>query len=360
MRAIIKRESGVGLEAIDIPVPDVGPFDVLVKVKAATICGSDFPIYNWDEQWIRKTIKPGQIVGHEFCGVVVEYGKGVSGISVGELVTAEGHINCSFCSQCKSGEAHLCPNQKLVGFNYPGVFAEYAVFPVSNIIKLGNMPLIVGALQDPFGCAVHSTMKVSLANASALISGCGPIGLMTIGLAKIAGAQPVFAIEKSSYRIDLAVKMGADLVLNPNLDNIKSIISEKTSLSSGVDVLFEMSGDPEALRQGFKMLRPGGTAVLLGIPKRPVKFDFSNDLITKGITVHGVVGRTMFKTWEQARKFVDMESGTKTLDLTRIVTHRFLLDEFEQAFEIMQSGNAGKAILFPDDETRRQSYEEVP
>lgn len=360
MKAIVKQNREVGLKLVNAPEPSVGPSDVLVRVRAATVCGSDFSIYNWNEQWTVATVKPGQIIGHEFCGTVADVGRSVTGLSIGELVTAEGHISCGTCIHCRSGEAHICPHQVLLGFNYPGAFAEYVVVPSSNIIRLGAMPLIIGALQDPFGNAVHSAMKTTMTNASVLITGCGPVGLMTIAVAKHSGAHSIFATEISPYRMDMATKMGADFVLNPTADDVESFVSKKNAASAGVDIFLEMSGSPDALRQGFKLLRPGGTAILLGLPKQPLTFDFSNDLIAKGVTVHGIIGRNQYRTWHQARNFLDHEHSGRTIDLSRLVTHRVLLDDFEKAFNLMQNGQAGKVVLFPDEESLQQSYDEIP
>ncbi|HPO87503.1 MAG TPA: L-threonine 3-dehydrogenase [Candidatus Hydrogenedentes bacterium] len=360
MKAIVKSNPGIGLEIMDVPMPRIGPDDVLIKVKAATICGSDFHIYNWDEQWTTDTIKGGQIVGHEFCGEVADLGCNVTDLARGELVTAEGHIGCGTCYYCQSGQAHICPKQTLIGFHRPGGFAEFIAVPATNIVKLGKLPLIVGTLQDPFGCAVHSTQKVNLTGATVLVTGCGPIGLMTIALAKLAGAQRIFATEKSPYRISMASKIGADLVFNSQESKVADVIYEKTKDKSGVDVLFEMSGTPEGVNQGFKILRPGGTAVLLGLPKQPVNFDFANDLIAKGVTVHGIIGRLIFETWYQARAYINDNDPVKSMDFSKIVTHRMMLDNFDEAFKLMLSGNAGKVILFPDKESLLQSYDELP
>ena len=360
MKAVIKPNRAPGLELTQVPIPTIGVRDVLIKVKAASICGSDIPIYNWDDPWVRDTIQPGQIIGHEFCGVVVECGKEVHEVAVGDFVTAEGHLNCGTCPHCRRGEAHICPNLKLLGFERPGAFAEYVAVPSSNVVRLNNLPLIVAAILDAFGNAVHAAMKVPLTNTMILVTGCGPLGLMVIALAKLSGASRTFATDISQYRLDLARKMGADIVLNPTNDDVEALIMEETVTDSGVDVLLEMSGSPEAMKQGFQVLRPGGQAVLMGLPKQPILFDFANDIVAKGITVHGVVGRIMYKTWNQVQKLLDPARSSRTVNLLPIITHRFMVEEFEKAMDLMLSGKCGKVVLFMDEESMQQSYDEVP
>ena len=360
MKAVVKPNRAPGLELARVPISTIGVQDVLVKVRAASICGSDIPIYQWDDPWVRNTIQPGLIVGHEFCGVVVERGEQVHEIAVGDFVTAEGHLNCGTCMHCRNGEAHICPNLRLLGFERPGAFAEYVAVPASNIIRLDNLPLIVAATLDAFGNAVHAAMKVPLTNTTILVTGCGPLGLMVITLAKFSGASRIFATDMSQYRLDLAIKMGADIGLNPTDDDVEALIMEETIANSGVDVLLEMSGSPEALKQGFEVLRPGGQAVLMGLSKQPILFDFANDIVAKGITVHGLVGRIMYKTWNQVQRLLDPAHSSRTVNLLPIITHRFMIEEFEKAMDLMLSGKCGKAVLFMDEESMQQSYDEVP
>lgn len=356
MKAIVKPRRGVGLQVAEVPVPTLGVREVLVQVKAASICGSDIPIYDWNDPWVRSTIQPGQIIGHEFCGIVVDRGEHVHEVAIGDFVTAESHLNCGRCPRCRNGEGHICPNLKLIGFDRPGAFAEYIAVPASNVIHLKNLPLVIASVQDAFGNAVHATNKIPLTNNTVLVTGCGPIGLMAIALAKLSGARRIFATEISEYRLNLAVKMGVDFAMNPREDDISTLIRQETGEDAGVDVLLEMSGNSGALKQGFRMLRNGGQAVLLGLPKEPIEFDFANDVITRSISVHGIVGRIMFKTWDQAEKLL----GSSQASLTSIITHRFLIDEFEKGIELMHSGKCGKVILFMDEESMRRSYAEVP
>jgi len=355
MRAVIKPGEGPGVQLARVPTPTIGTTDVLIKVKAASICGSDIPIYDWDDPWTRATVQPGQIIGHEFCGEVIERGEQVDIVSVGDLVAVEGHLNCGACTQCRNGEGNVCPNVKLLGFERPGAFAEYIAVPARNVIPLSRLPLSVAAILDPFGCAVHSVTKVPLVNNTILITGCGPIGLMTITLAKILGTRRIFATEVSQYRLDLATKIGADLALNPHSDDVETIVKKETAIDSGVDVLFEMSGNPEAIKLGFKVLRPGGQAILLGLPKEPVLFDFANELVSKSITVHGIIGRNIYKTWVQVQKFLDPACSTKSINLMPIITHHFLIDDFEKAMDLVRSRRCGKVILYMEEESMLQN-----
>lgn len=360
MKAVAKPDRGPGLKLVQAPIPEIGAHDVLIKVKAASICGSDIPIYKWDDPWVRDTVKPGLIIGHEFCGVVAGCGEQVSELRMGDFVTAEGHLNCGICNHCRSGEAHICPNLKLLGFERHGAFAEYVVVPAPNVIRLSNLPLIVAALLDAFGNAVHAVGKISLANAAVLVTGCGPIGLMVVALCRVYGARRILATDISRYRLDLAGRLGADVVLNPVEDDVESLVKEETSADSGVDVLLEMSGSPEAINQGFRVLRPGGQAVLMGLPKEPVLFDFANDVIAKGITTHGIVGRIMYKTWIEGQKLLSSKSNFGVGNLLPIITHRFMIDDFEKAMELVCAKECGKAILFMDEAAMQLSYEQIP
>jgi threonine 3-dehydrogenase len=350
MKALIKPSYGPGVELARVPVPPVGPFDVLIRVKAAGICGSDVPIFDWDDPWTIATVKKGQIIGHEFCGEVVEKGEQAGDIRIGDFVVAEGHLNCGICMRCRSGEAHVCPNTRLVGFDYPGAFAEYVSLPGKNVMSVSDLSTELATILDPLGCGVHSVTTIPHLGNAVLVTGCGPIGLITIMLAKISGAYPIIATEVSPYRLAMAAKAGADLAVNPNKQDATAIIKEAT-MESAVDVFFEMSGDPGALRLGFSVLRGGGHAVLMGLPKKPVKFDFGNEIVAKGITVHGIIGRTHFGNWIQVQRILDSQRHKKSADFTSIITHHFLIDEFEKAIALVHARECGKIILHMNKET---------
>src|SRR6202158_4354084 len=286
MKALRKMKAAKGLQMESTPVPAIGPGDVLVRVKAASICGTDLHIYGWD-RWSQGRIKPPVTLGHEFCGVVERTGEEVTAVKGGDLVSAEMHLSCGHCHQCRLGEAHICQNLRIIGIDQDGAFAEFVRIPASNIWKLDPaIPEHYGAILDPLGNAVHTVLAGPIAGQTVLVTGCGPIGLMSIAVAKACGSSKVFATETNEKRRAMAKKMGADVVLNPSAENAGGKILEETN-GTGVDALLEMSGNPAAIQQGFKALRAGGRASLLGIPTENVPLDLVNDVIFKGATVQG-------------------------------------------------------------------------
>jgi threonine 3-dehydrogenase len=343
MKALRKMKAGRGLSMETAPVPGIGAADVLVRVKTASICGTDLHIYGWD-RWSQGRIKPPLTLGHEFCGVVERVGDEVTAVKAGDFVSAEMHVNCGHCHQCRLGEAHICQNLKIIGIDQDGAFAEFVKIPASNIWKLDPViPEHYGAILDPLGNAVHTVLAGPIAGQTALVTGCGPIGLMSIAVAKACGSSTVFATETNEKRRAMAKKMGADVVLNPAAeDAVGKILSETNG--TGVDVLLEMSGNPTAIRQGFKALRAGGRASLLGIPTENVPLDLVNDVIFKGATVQGIYGRRMYETWVQMTAL--LKAGR--LDLEPLFGERAPLEKFENAFTLLQGGLAGKVLLYPD------------
>jgi threonine 3-dehydrogenase len=342
MRAVVKANAGPGLELQDLPVPKPRPDEVLVRVRAASICGTDLHVWNWDP-WAQRRIRPPVIVGHEVCGEIAEVGGSVTGIEVGTLVSAESHVVCGFCDMCRTGRGHLCRATKILGIDRDGGFAEYVTIPAINAWPdPPGMPVEIAALQENFGNAVHTAFRVDLRAKKVLVTGCGPVGLMAIAVAKAIGARAVYATDISPYRLDLARVMGADAAFNPTDTNVIGAVQDLTE-GEGVDVLLEMSGAASALREGFQLLKPGGEAALLGLPGRPVEFDFDTLVVFKGATVYGVVGRRLWETWYQVRGL--LRSGA--VNLAPLVTHRFPLDQFEAAFDLMASGQCGKVVLLP-------------
>lgn len=342
MRAVIKARIGVGLELSRVPIPSIGPKDVLIKVKATSICGTDLHIYRWDP-WAQSRIKPPLVVGHEFCGEVIEVGCDVQGVKVGDYVSAESHLICGLCDMCRTGQGHLCRNTKILGVDRDGCFAEYVSIPVLNAwINPPDMLPEIASLQENFGNAVHTAFTADVRAKKVLVTGCGPVGLMAIAVAKAIGARAVYATDIVPYRVELAERMGADLAVNALQTDVIEAVQRATE-GEGVDVLLEMSGSASALRDGFSLLKPGSEAALLGLPGQPIEFDFDNLIIFKGIKVHGVIGRKLWETWYQARGL--LRSGA--VNLNPVVTHRFSLDEFEKAFALMQSGQCGKVVMFP-------------
>jgi len=320
-----------------------GPTEVLVRVRAASICGTDLHIYHWDP-WSASRIHPPMTFGHEFCGVVEKVGSDVTTTKPGDFVSAEMHLNCGHCHQCRLGEAHICQNLRIIGIDQDGAFAEFVKIPASNIWKLDPaIPEHYGAILDPLGNAVHTVLAGPIAGQTVLVTGCGPIGLMSIAVAKACGSSTVFATETNENRRAMAKKMGADVVLNPAAENAVAKILAETN-GTGVDALLEMSGNPLAIQQGFKALRAGGRASLLGIPTENVPLDLVNDVIFKGATVQGIYGRRMYGTWVQMTAL--LKAGR--LNLEPLFGERATLEKFEGAFSLLQSGLPGKILLYPD------------
>ena len=343
MKALRKMHAGRGLSMETQPVPAIGAADVLVHVKTASICGTDLHIYGWD-RWSQGRIKPPLTLGHEFCGVVERVGADVTAVKAGDFVSAEMHVNCGHCHQCRLGEAHICQNLRIIGIDQDGAFAEFVKIPASNIWKLDPaIPEHYGAILDPLGNAVHTVLAGPIAGQTVLVTGCGPIGLMSIAVAKACGSSTVYATETNENRRAMARKMGADVVLNPATENAVASILTATN-GTGVDALLEMSGNPTAIQQGFKALRAGGRASLLGIPTENVPLDLVNDVIFKGATVQGIYGRRMYETWVQMTAL--LKAGR--LNLEPLFGDREPLEKFENAFAKLQGGLAGKILLYPN------------
>jgi threonine 3-dehydrogenase len=342
MRAIVKAYTAPGAEFQHIPLPTVGPRDVLVKVRAATICGTDLHIYRWDP-WAQSRIKPPLIFGHEFAGDVVSTGEEVMSVKVGDFVSGETHIICGQCYSCRTGQHHICRNIQIVGVDRSGCFADYIAIPASNAwLNDPKLDPTVAAAQEPFGNAVHAALATNLTTKTVLVTGCGPIGLFAVGIAHAAGAERIFATDINPQRLELARVMGATDPLNGREDVVGQIMAATDG--NGVDVLLEMSGNPAAIDQGFTALRCGGFAALLGLPGRPINtFDLANHIVFKGATVYGVSGRKMYETWYQTRALL----GSGRVDIRPIITHRLPLEEFEQAFDLMMRGEAAKVALLP-------------
>ncbi len=345
MQAVAKRQSAPGFEMIQTEIPTPGPRDVLIRVQATSICGTDVHIYKWD-RWSQGRIKPPVIIGHEFAGEIVAVGSQVRADEpqLGDFVSAESHIVCGVCQQCKLGRAHICPNTRIIGVDINGCYAEYVVIPVENAWKNPpDMPVAVASLQENFGNAVHTVASVDVRARTVLVTGCGPAGLMGISVARALGAEVIVATDMSPYRLDLARKSGADMAINPGEQDLGAEAS-KAVRDKGFDVLIEMSGSPQALVQGLKLLKPGGEASLLGLmPGVMAEFDLNNLVIMKGVTVHGIAGRRMWETWYQMRAL--LASGR--VDLRPIITHEFPLSRWHEAVETMASGNSGKIVMYP-------------
>ena len=345
MQAVVKTTPGPGMELVTKAIPRPGPREVLIKVEATSICGTDVHIYHWDK-WSQGRIKPPLTIGHEFAGEVVELGAAVNAeeIAVGDFVSAESHIVCGVCQQCKLNKAHVCPHTSIIGVDVDGCYAEYITIPVENAWKNpAEMSLPVASLQENFGNAVHTAAAVEMRARTVLITGCGPAGLMSIPVARAFGAETIVVTDISPYRLKLARKVGADLALNPREDEVEARAQDLVR-GKGFDLLLEMSGAPAALMQGLDLLKPGGEASLLGLATGSLhNFDMNNLVIMKGITLHGIAGRRLWETWYQMRAL--LASGA--VDLSPIITHEFPLSDWQAAMEIMASGQSGKIVLYP-------------
>lgn len=340
MRALAKTDAGPGLELIDVPVPAAGRGDVLIKVFAGGICGTDLHIYQWDP-WARSRIRPPRVIGHEFCGTIDRVGDEVTEVSPGDFVSAEGHVACGVCHSCRTGSPHICERLSIIGVDRDGGFAEYVAVPAGNVWKLdSSIPRDVAAVMDPLGNAVHTALQTPLVGKTVAVIGCGPIGLMAIPVCHIAGAAQVIASDVAEPRLALARRMGADMVLNASAEDVPARIRHATG-GRGADVVLEMSGHRSGLRDGLQALANGGWVSLLGLPSGPVEIDLANDVIFKEAHLAGVFGRRMWETWEQAAALLKMG-----LDITPVITHRFPLERFEEAFALLSSGEAGKVILY--------------
>jgi len=342
MKAVVKSRPEFGAELQEVPVPDPAPGQVLVKIQQTSICGSDYHIYKWNK-WAENNVEIPQIMGHEMAGEVVALGCGVSSVSAGDFVSAETHIPCGHCYQCKTGLQHICVNMKILGVHTDGVFADYAVIEEVDVWK--NDPAIpakFASIQEPLGNAIDTIRAGEVAAKNILITGAGPAGLLSIPVAKAFGAANIIVSEPNDYRRELAEEVGADFVVNPLEDDLEAIVEEVTD-GTGVDFVAEMSGVEAAINQGLRQITPGGTIALLGVPDDPVRLNLTDDLIFKGINMIGVTGREMFQTWYIARRLLK----EKKIDIAPIITHEFPLEDFAKGMELMQSGNCGKIVLNP-------------
>jgi len=338
MKALAKLHSEKGIWMTECEKPTVGHNDLLIKIHKTAICGTDMHIYQWDE-WAKKTIPVPMVVGHEYVGEVVDMGQEVRGFVVGDRVSGEGHITCGHCRNCRAGRRHLCRNTTGVGVNRQGAFAEYLVIPAFNAFKIpDNISSDLAAIFDPFGNAVHTALSFDLVGEDVLITGAGPIGIMAAAVARHVGARHVVITDINEYRLDLAAKMGATRAVNVSNTNLQDVMQE-LGMTEGFDVGLEMSGVPSALHNMLDKMNNGGKIAMLGIPPNDVAIDW-NQVIFKGLLIKGIYGREMFETWYKMASLI--QGG---LDLKPMVTHQFAIDDFQQGFDVMGSGQSGKVIL---------------
>lgn len=338
MKSLIKAKREPGIWMDDSPIPQYGVHEVLIKIHKTAICGTDIHIYSWDD-WAQATIPVPMIVGHEFFGEIVDVGREVKGLKVGQRVSGEGHITCGICRNCRAGRQHLCRNTQGVGVNRQGCFAEYLVLPASNVQPLpDDITADQAAILDPFGNAAHCALSFNLIGEDVLIMGAGPIGIMAVAIARHAGARHVVITDVNDYRLELARKMGATRAINVKYNTLQDTMHE-LGMREGFDVGMEMSGNPMALNDMVRTMNHGGKVALLGIPPQETPIDW-NQVIFKGLVIKGIYGREMYETWY---KMIAMfQSG---LDLSPVITHHFPVDDFQHAFQIMASGQSGKVIL---------------
>ena len=339
MRALVKETAGPGFSLRDVPRPVIRDDEVLIEVRRAGVCGTDVHIYDWDA-WARGRCRPPFTVGHEFSGDVVQVGSLVADVRDGDRVTAEGHIVCGRCHLCRTGNAHVCPNTRIIGVDRDGCFADYIAMPASNVWHLDDaVSYEIGGIHDPMGNAFHTALVgTELSGKTVLVTGCGPIGLFAVGICKAAGASRIIASDVNETRLHLARVMGAHDAVTPQ--EAEPAVNAATS-GLGVDVVLEMSGVPSAIHQAFALVRVGGRVQMLGIPARTMEVNVATEIIFKGITVYGVVGRRMYDTWIQMTQF--LRSGQ--FDPTPVITHRFPLEQFDDAIAAIKGGSAGKVVF---------------
>ncbi len=338
MKSLVKakREPGIWLQ--DVPKPECGVNDVLIKVGKTAICGTDIHIYSWDE-WAQATIPVPMTVGHEFFGEIVEVGREVRGMKPGQRVSGEGHLTCGYCRNCRAGRRHLCRNTEGVGVNRPGCFAEYLSIPASNVMLLpDDITAEQASILDPLGNATHCALAFNVVGEDVLVTGAGPIGIMAVAILRHIGARHIVITDVNDYRLNLARQMGASHAVNIKHQSIQDVMAE-LGMAEGFDVGLEMSGNPMALNEMVKAMNHGGQIALLGIPPKETAIDW-NHVIFKGLVIKGIYGREMFETWY--KMIAMLQSG---LDVSPVITHRFALKDYQEAFEIMASGQSGKVIL---------------
>jgi len=346
MRALVKTRPEAGAELREMPVPVPGPGEVLIRVEAASLCGTDLHIYRWDD-WAKGRLGGGlpRIFGHEMAGEVVAHGPGLLGrlaIPLGTLVAAETHLVDGSCYQCRTGREHVCANLRILGIDIDGAFAEYVVLPAHNAWPSPGLAPDIAAIQEPMGNAVHAAFMEEIAGQTVVVLGCGPIGLMAVAIADMAGAARVFATDINPERLEMARTLGADEVIDASED-VAARLLEATG-GVGVDIVLEMSGAESAIRQGFAAVTNGGRVSLLGLPSHPITMDLTDEIIFKGVRVYGITGRKMFETWYRTQALL-----AQGLDLSPIVTHHLPLSRFAEAFDLLAAGHAGKVVLLPRD-----------
>jgi threonine 3-dehydrogenase len=342
MKAIVKaRPEPGGLDFQEMPIPEPGPGQVLLKNRVVSICGTDLHIYNWDA-WSQSRVRIPTIIGHEFAADVMGVGTGVKNVKEGDYVSGEGHLICGFCDNCRTGKGHVCYNWKGLGYDIDGAFSEYFLMPEMNIWKnQPDTPPAHAAIQDPLGNAVHTVFTTDCVGKTTAVYGLGPVGLLCVATLRAIGASEIFAFGRSNeYRLDLARKLGAHHVVRTVDTDPVAYIRQKTD-GIGVDVAMEIAGTPEAIKAAIRSVKMGGDVIVLGIPNREVPIDFTADVVFRSVTIHGITGRRIWDSWFKMKGL--FKSGR--LDVAPVITHEFGFDEYEKGFELMRTGNCGKVVL---------------
>ncbi|MBU0953056.1 MAG: L-threonine 3-dehydrogenase [Nanoarchaeota archaeon] len=342
MQAVRKLSPQPGFELVDIPEPTPGPRDLLVKVRATSMCGTDVHIYNWDPPWSTGRMSPPKTIGHEVCGEVIELGSDITGFEVGDLISAESHIFDDTCDLCKTNNKHICRNVKFYSIDTDGFWAEYALIPVVSAWKNPkDMNPEIATLQESMGNSVYTVAASNVKDKDVAIFGLGPTGLFSVGIAKALGAKTVYAVAGSKIHLDIAKKMGADVIINRHDGNPEQVIMDATD-KLGVDVSLEMAGKDVALQQALNVLKPTGQVTILGLPTKEISLDVSKQIVMKDVTVRGIYGRRIWETWELTTKL--LRDG---LDISPIITHKLPLSKFQEGIDAMKSGESGKVVMFP-------------
>ena len=338
MKALVKKSPEVGIWMEDVPVPNCGTNDVKIKITHTALCGTDLHIYKWDD-WAQRTLELPLVTGHEFCGIVEEIGPGVTHFKEGDRVSGEGHITCGYCRNCRAGKRHICHKTVGVGIQRPGAFAEFLVIPESNVWPIHKaIPSEIAAFFDPFGNATHTALSFEMTGEDVLITGAGPIGVMAVAICKFVGARNIVITDINEYRLELARKLGATKAINISKENIKDYYSE-LNIVNGFDVGLEVSGNPSAFKDMLSHMYHGGNVALLGLLPESTQINW-DEIIFKGLNIKGIYGREMYETWYKMTQM--LRSG---LDISNVLTHRLPVDDFQQAFEIMEKGQCGKIVL---------------
>lgn len=339
MKAVVKPAPGAGFLVTDVPEPAPEPGEVLLAVEAASICGTDVHLYEWNP-WAAGRVHPPRVMGHEMCGQVVARGAGVDSVREGARVAVETHLVCGHCPECRRGDFHVCANTRILGVDVDGVFAEFVTVPAHNTWPIApGLPAELGALMEPFGNAVHACSYGRLRSQVVAVFGCGPIGCMCVGIARAEGAKRIVAVDRNPYRLELARAMGADVVVDAAGGDEAILDAARGPL----DCALEMSGAPPAVAAATRLVRPGGWISLLGIGDAPSTLDLSRDVVMKGLTLYGVTGRRMFSTWEQTSAYLT----DNRIDVSPLLTHRLPLSGVDDAIALMRSGQCGKVVLQP-------------